>query len=143
MIPSIIYINNQIEIEKLYKKAKNGVLIEDQFLKHAEVVPCGEDNCLEPVDGFTFKIYAKAGDWCHAHYISWNNAFCPIWFEMDWVDEGHGWNWDSLQDQTFQFTDSAIYIIGVYNYDDGNDGYITFFLIVYTNEYYPPDCPLC
>ncbi len=144
LIPSIIYISNQREIEKLYRKAKNGILIEDQFLKHAEVVDYGEQGrVLEPVDGFTFKIYAKAGDWCHVHYISWNSAFSPIWFEIETAHWGEGTNFGSLKYKTFQFEESAIYTIGVYNYDDENDGYITFFLIVYTNEYYPPDCPLC
>jgi hypothetical protein len=47
------------------------------------------------------------------------------------------------ESRTSQFEESGIYTIGVYNYDDDNDGYLTFFFIVYTNEYYPPDCPLC
>jgi len=144
LIPSIIYFNKQEEIDdKLYSKAKHGILIEDVFLEHAEWVSCGEDYCLEPVDGFTFRIYAKAGDWCHAHYISWDNTFYPIWFEMEWGNEGRGWNWGSDEKETFQFEDSALYTIGVYNYDPDDSGYITFFLIVYDNEYYPPDCPLC
>jgi len=148
LIPSLIYVNRQTYIDKLYKKAKNGILIEDVYLTHAEVELCDENNpehgyCLVPVDGFTFKIYAKAGDWYHAHYISWDSAFSPIWFEMDWLNEGRGTNWGSWKYQTFQFTDSAIYTIGVYNYDRDDSGYITFFFIVYTNEYYPPDCPLC
>ena len=98
---------------------------------------------LEPVDWFTFKIYAKAGDWCHAHYISWDSAFSPILFEKDAGDWSMRTNWGSVKYRTFQFEESSIYTIRVYNYDDDYDGYITFFLIVYINQYYPPECPLC
>lgn len=142
LVPSIIYISNSREIEKLYEKVKNGILIEDQFLEHAEVVDYGGSigRVLEPTDSFKFKIYAKAGDWCHAHYEA---DFCPIMFERGTGVWSVRTNWGGVNFKTFQFDESSIYTIKVYNYDDENDGYITFFLIIYTNEYYPPECPLC
>jgi hypothetical protein len=139
LTPVLNSIQQQIEIDKLYKNAKKGILIEDVYLEHAEVV----ENLWEPVDGFTFQIYAKSGDWCHVHYESQNESFCPIWFEIDTNSWHLGISWGITTKITFQFWESAIYTIGVYNYDDYQNGYITFFLIVFTDEYDPPECPLC
>jgi hypothetical protein len=139
LTPALNSIQHQIEIDKLYKKTKKGILIEYVYLEHAELV----GNIWEPVDGFTFQIYAKSGDWCHVHYVSQNESFCPIWFEIGTISWHFGINWGTTKKITFQFGESAVYTIGVYNYDDINNGYITFFLIVFTNEYSPPECPLC
>ncbi|MBA7529853.1 hypothetical protein ES705_22052 [subsurface metagenome] len=147
LVPTMIIINKQRTIDALYNKAKNGILIEDVYLTHAERELCDENNpeygyCWVPVDGFTFKIYAKAGDWYHFHYIV--NGFNLVWFEYTgkWYGVGSSF-WGQENQETWKFDDSSIYTISVYNYDDTDNGTITFFFIVYTNEYYPPDCPLC
>lgn len=137
LIPMMIVINEQ----ELYQNSREGIFIENIFLEHAEVVDYGgsRGRVLEAMDWFTFQIYAKAGDWYHAHYVA---DFSPIIFEMSTVSGGSGENWGGVKSKTLQFTQSSIYTVKVNNIDDENDGYITFFLIVYSNEYYPPGCPL-
>ncbi len=141
VIPIMLVINSQESIDRLYQKSRDGILIEDRFLEHAEGVDYGGSigRVLEATDWFTFQIHAKAGDWYHAHYVA---DFSPIILEMSTGSGGSGENWGSVKSKTLQFTQSSIYTVKVNNYDDENDGYIFFFLIVYSNEYYPPACPL-
>lgn len=145
LVPTVIAMNliigKRMRIDELYKQSRAGILIEDKFLKHAEVIDYGgtTGKVLEEVDGYSFNIYAKVGDWFHFHYISTDidNVMFYIY--------GDGWGEGTnlfLDNKDFEIHESFIYRIEVWNYDDENDGYITTFLIVY-DEYYPPECPLC
>jgi hypothetical protein len=140
----LIYSLNYILLEKeLYKKAKNGIYFEDVV--------------LEPKDKITFKIYAKAGDWYHFHYVC--KDFYGVWFEYKGKSYNrffhfyygseiyYGRGWGGIMSYTGhlteQFYNSLIYTVRVYNDDPDNKGPISLFFIVYINESSPPDCPFC
>jgi len=128
---------------ELYQKTKNGILIEDVYLKHAEVVDYGGTigRVLEYIDCVEIEIYAQKGDWCHVHCKTENNTITSLFYMINTYNGGHGW-WNGLKD-TFQFSSTGVYNIEIYNYDNSKDTHLTVFLIVYTNEYYPPICPFC
>ncbi len=138
-IPSLMYISNQdgIDIDKLYQRSKDGIFVEDRFLEHGEVVPCGDDNCQEWGDGFYFDFYGKDGDWFH--FITWDNSFTVSTEISRTLNLMTGWGYYSMSTELMW---TGIYTVRIHNYDMENSGHIKVFVIVY-NEYYPPDCPLC
>lgn len=150
LIPTLLVINKQESIEALYDKAKEGILIEDRFLEHGHIEPCGTtppSNCAVWGDGFYFDFYGKAGDWVHYHFISWDDSFTVSTEITHW--EGNteygilnlltGWGYYSMSKELVW---DGKYTVRLHNYDMENSGHVKVFLIVY-NEYYPPECPFC
>ncbi len=136
-----VMIGEKIRNDDLYEQSRDGILIEDRFLKHAEVVDYGgtTGRVLEAIDYYSFDIYAKAGDCYHFHWVSADINCIMLFMYVDGGGMGSSF-WVHSED--YEFSESGRYQIEVWNYDDENDGYITTFQIVY-DEYYPPECPLC
>ena len=142
-----ISIYKEIQIQDLYQKSRNGIFIEDKYLEHGYIEPCGDDNCARYGDGFTFNIYGKAGDMIHYHHETWNSAF-DVDARIKYKTENSitsimsvftGYSYHS---HTSKLPWTGIYTVVIHNYDMDYSGHIRVFIIVY-DEYYPPDCPLC
>lgn len=124
----MIKLPEEIDIDKLYEKSKEGISIVDKYLEKGHVEPCGEDNCAIMGEGFSFKFYGKEGDTVHFDYITHDESFRVDVEITRLLNMLNGYGYYSMDKE---LTWTGIYTVTIHNYDMENSGYISVFLIVY------------
>lgn len=118
-----ILINSGNPNDELYQRSKEGIYVENQFLNA------------------TIKIYAKDTDWIHYHFTTSSDY---MYFTISTLTWSNGWltNTKNIKYGNIQSEESSIYVLTI-AYREYDEGYISFFVVVYNNGSYRPYCPLC